>query len=82
MPDNDPRYRTIDHAPITPGLVVWDYDLRVSEVAPFREGMCDPGGEYWDGFFAMRDPVTGGRMSSMTGDRMWVRHPRTGKPAS
>ena len=64
---------TIDGVLITPGLVVWDYNLKVSVVQSDRdaEGVrcpdwCD--GNHWF-------DTTGGMFD---GGRMWVRHPSTG----
>jgi hypothetical protein len=76
--------RTIDGVPVEPGLIVWDYDLHRSQVAPIKGTHADPDSEWhdsWDGFYAMVDPDTGDRRSIMTGDRMWYRHPTTGKSA-
>jgi hypothetical protein len=76
--------RTIDGHPITDGLWVWDYDLRRAQVNVKATTWADPDSEfhqYWDGWFYMND-AEGRPGSSMNGERMWVRHPRTGELAS
>lgn len=74
---------TLDGVEVVDGLRVWDYDLRRAVVD--AKGTQDAHSEsqyhqYWDGFFEMRTPE-GERSSSMTGDRMWTKHPTTGEPA-
>jgi hypothetical protein len=79
----DKWFKTIDGHKITDGLRVWDYDLRPSVVDVKGTKWADPKSEfhkYWDGWFEMRT-IDGKRSSTMNGERMWVRHPSTGKLA-
>lgn len=66
---------TLDGVRVTPGLHVWDYDLRhriVGDVA------YTSGGDPW---YRMLDPQTKRHGSDMNPSRMWVRHPATGATA-
>jgi len=62
---------TIDGVVVTEGLVVWDYNLRISTVMADRDvdyrcpDYC--GNDHWF-------DTTGG---SFNGSRMWARHPST-----
>lgn len=76
-------WTTLDGHKIVDGLRVWDYDLRVAVVDVAGTAWAHETSEfhrYWDGWFEMRTP-DGGRSSGMNGERMWVRHPRTGEVA-
>lgn len=66
-----PEYRTSNGVVIRPGLRVLDYDRKkgsVGYVQFTRGGSCDPGGEYFDGWFEIvRDD---GSTSQMNGERL------------
>jgi hypothetical protein len=75
---------TIDGYAIHHGMRVWDYDLRLAVVNIENTDWADPSSEYfeyWDGWFEMTDAKTGLSGSKMNSQRMWRRHPRTGKEA-
>lgn len=75
-PDRTPD-RTLDGVTITPGLRVWDYDLRRAVVGePIAYG--NPAERTW---YNMTSAETGGRSSMMDGGRMWTRHPVSGERA-
>lgn len=59
---------TLDGVPVTPGLAVWDYNLRPTRV--LKPCSHTPG--WWD-------TANGGMFN---GERMWTRHPATGQPAA
>lgn len=79
----DTRYFTADRVEIKDGLIVWDYDLKLSQVKVegTRADPTDENHEWWDGWFDMRDPTTGDRMSVMNGERMTTVHPYTRESA-
>jgi hypothetical protein len=67
-----PQYITANGYVITAGLPVEDYDRRTDGVIGRRQfergGMCDPGGQYWDGWFEVEYP--GGSVRKFNGERM------------
>lgn len=84
--DHPPKWwRTIDGFSIRHGLKVWDYDLNRA-VVDLENRVWDeaqPASERhyrWNGWFEMTT-LDGKSSSTMNGERMWVRHPRTGELA-
>lgn len=65
QPDPWPNARTIDGYPVVPGMWVWDYNLRLSQVT--SEQPSEDHGVWWF-------RTTGGMFD---GSRMWRRHPTT-----
>jgi hypothetical protein len=67
-------YYTYDGVEITPGLRVWTHNAcwgTVDADQVTRGGSCDPGGEYFDGFFRVNEET--GSCPLLNGERMSVR---------
>lgn len=69
-----PEYKTVDGVIIRAGLRVLDYDRKIGTVDHeqfTRGGSCDPGGEYFDGWFqVVRDD---GSTGLFNGERLTTR---------
>jgi hypothetical protein len=67
-----PHYVTANGYVIVPGMSVEDYDRRTDGVIGRRQfergGVCDPGGQYWDGWFEVEYPS--GTVRKFNGERM------------
>lgn len=75
--------KTIDGVLVTPGLWVWDYNLRLSQVQSDNYASavrgCTAMGATFDGCRSDHwFNTTGGLFN---GSRMWVRHPADGRVA-
>lgn len=66
---------TIDHKPVTPGLRVWDYDLRPAIVGEVDHIAQD--GTAW----YTTTSLDGSRRGMFDAKRMWYRHPSDGRLA-
>ncbi|AZM47848.1 hypothetical protein DMB38_20485 [Streptomyces sp. WAC 06738] len=74
MRDLSDETHTFDGVEITPGLRVLDYDRKWGVVDPEqfeRKGMCDPGGEYFNGWYEIKRDD--GSRSLMNGTRLTTR---------
>lgn len=66
--------KTIDGVPLTPGMKVWDYDLRPAYVIELHHVAQD--GTAW--YRTTRSPDGTGAWNLFDAQRMWHRHPSTG----
>jgi hypothetical protein len=70
------QYKTDNGVEITPNLRVFTTDWAWGTVLPeqfTRGGMCDPGGQYFSGWFRVR--LEDGRENIYNGERMSTRKP-------
>lgn len=83
MQDQSDNYHTYDGVEIKPGLRVWSpYTMSWGTVEPSNwkyQGISDPGGKYFDGWYYVKQDDTG-RSASLNGTRFATQNLTNGVP--